>query len=898
MTLNPGTRLGPYEILSLLGAGGMGEVYRARDTRLGRDVAIKSLPAEFARDAERVARFEREARLLAALSHPNIAGIYGLEEVDGARYLALEFVEGESLAARLARGSLSSEDALPICAQIATAVEAAHEAGIVHRDLKPGNVMLKPDGTVKVLDFGLARSGASDSTSDPNLTASPTLTYAGTTAGVILGTAAYMSPEQARGKHVDRRTDIWSFGCVLWECLTGQQLFSGETVSDIIARILQTEPDWNGLPDGVPPRVPALLKRCLTRDPKQRLRDIGEARIVLESDHEATAPTVASDSQAPRSGWFSGRAIVLTLGVALIAAVAAWMFKPAETTERPLRVLDLVANDIDVAWYMGPVLSPDGSRLAYQSGNHIWVRDFGRAEPRSVADFEDDTPIAWSPDGTSLVYEDRGKVWRVAIDEARPVAVADIPETGSLTGIAWGAENGILITVWRGGLYSVSPASGAVSKRLVADPATQVDFHFPVELPNGDVMLTVHHQAARDSTGAQKPALRVIRGDEVRMVANDDIADASFTSYRDGRLFYCRDNAADMWMVDYDLANASIESDAVRVLPDVIAFSLGGDGSLLYMNSSVASEEYELVQLDTVGNWKQTIVAARSNIHSPELSPDGTRVAYSAGTYEARDIYVYDLRRATDTRLTFEGGFNGYPHWLDNQRIIYSARPEGLSIRSHVVMRNADGSGTPRVISSRSSSGTGLPTVVPTPDPDRYLQIVDAELRGDLRVMEIAPDGEAKDGGSVLKSDASANADDMAVSPDGKLLAYVADARGVPNVFLTRYPSGDGKWQVSTGGGRMPHWARDSRSLYYVEGVKARRLARVEMDPAAPVPMGATATVFPESGSGVRLGRGYDVGTATGFIAVRPAGGGEAPAARMILMENWLQNLNVEQTSQ
>ncbi len=282
MALQAGTRLGPFEISAPLGKGGMGEVYRARDTRLGRDVAVKALPDAFARDPERLARFEREARLLAALNHPNIAGIHGLEEVSGHPYLVLEYVEGDTLATRVARGALPPDEALEVCGQIAAALEAAHESGIVHRDLKPANVKLTPAGTVKVLDFGLAKgAAASGSAPDLDVSQSPTLTHSPTVAGVILGTAAYMSPEQARGKPLDRRTDIWSFGCVLYECLAGRPLFEGETVSDLIAKILEREPDWSALPPAVPARVRELLRRCLEKDAKKRLRDIGDARIEI-----------------------------------------------------------------------------------------------------------------------------------------------------------------------------------------------------------------------------------------------------------------------------------------------------------------------------------------------------------------------------------------------------------------------------------------------------------------------------------------------------------------------------------------------------------------------------------------------------------------------------------------
>ena len=300
MTLTAGTQLGHFEVVAPLGAGGMGEVFHARDTRLGRDVAIKALPPAFAQDPERGARFEREAKLLASLNHPNIGAIYGLEEFGGIRYLVLEFIDGETLDRRLSRGALPLGEALDVCRQIATAVEAAHESGVVHRDLKPANVMLTASGVVKVLDFGLAKAAASGSPSDTNLSASPTMTYAATAAGVILGTAAYMSPEQARGKAVDRRTDIWSFGCVLYECLTSRRCFDGETTSDLIASILQGEPDWNAQPGQTPARVRELLRRCLDKDAKRRLRDIGDARLELEEAIAQRTSSASPKGSAPR----------------------------------------------------------------------------------------------------------------------------------------------------------------------------------------------------------------------------------------------------------------------------------------------------------------------------------------------------------------------------------------------------------------------------------------------------------------------------------------------------------------------------------------------------------------------------------------------------------------------
>ncbi|HJW15311.1 MAG TPA: serine/threonine-protein kinase, partial [Thermoanaerobaculia bacterium] len=373
MPLTPGARRGPYEILAPLGAGGMGEVYRARDTRLGRDVAIKALPAEFAADAERLARFQREARLLATLNHPSIAAIYGLEEADGARYLVLEIVEGESLAQKLAAGPLPVEEALAVCAQIASGVSAAHEAGVIHRDLKPGNVMVRPDGSVKVLDFGLAKATEAPGSSG-DLSASPTISV-GTRTGVILGTAAYMSPEQARGRALDKRTDIWSFGCILYECLTGRQVFREETVSDTLASIIRSEPDWSALPPETPSKIRDLIRRCLQKDPRRRLHDIADARLEIE---EALAtPAEKPAAAAPRPAPLLRSTVLVWIGLGLVAGAAGSFLlsrvlapRPARNRPAPVRsVIPLPAETRLWVYISRPsmALSPDGRRLVFRA---------------------------------------------------------------------------------------------------------------------------------------------------------------------------------------------------------------------------------------------------------------------------------------------------------------------------------------------------------------------------------------------------------------------------------------------------------------------------------------------------------------------------------------------------
>jgi serine/threonine protein kinase len=433
-------------VIGSLGAGGMGEVYRARDARLGRDVAIKALPVEFARDPERVARFEREAKLLASLSDPHIAGLYGLEEVGGARYLVLERVEGESLAARLARGALGVEETVAVAIQIASGIEAAHESGIVHRDLKPANVMLTPSGTVKILDFGLARSGSSErAASQTDLSASPTITHAATQAGMILGTAAYMSPEQARGKPLDRRTDIWSFGCIVYECLTGRPLFEGETVSDLIARILERAPDWSALPSATPPRLRHLLQRCLRKDARERLRDIGDARLELEeiaagAPETAAAPgTTPTARGAPAWTWPWLGLAVLVAGIAIGDRL-----RTGHATARPVRRFTIPATEIGTDFGNHPMISPDGRRVAFVNGSDFWVRDLHSFDSVEVPGTENAQFPFWSPDGSQLAFARDRKLWVTAVSGAGSVPLCNLPEsaaapgpTGARTGSSW-----------------------------------------------------------------------------------------------------------------------------------------------------------------------------------------------------------------------------------------------------------------------------------------------------------------------------------------------------------------------------------------------------------------------------------------------------------------------------
>jgi eukaryotic-like serine/threonine-protein kinase len=892
MPLASGIKIGAYEVLSPLGAGGMGEVYRARDARLSRDVAIKALPPEFAQDPERLARFEREARLLASLSHPNIAGIFGVEEDHGSRYLVLEFVEGESLAERIARGPLPLDDALDVGREVATGLEAAHESGVVHRDLKPGNVMLTPSGGVKLLDFGLAKSEASDRPgSMPDIASSPTMTHARTQAGIILGTAAYMSPEQARGKPVDKRSDIWSFGCVLYECLTGRQLFKGETVSDLIAKILQTEPDWSALPAATPGRVRALLQRCLTRDPRVRLRDIGEARVALSATGDAAEPALpgAQPVRPGRSGVPGWAALVGALALAAIVGFIA-LRAGMSSAPAPVRRLDLAATDIDQEWFITPILSPDGRHIAYTGKGHVWVRDLDRLAPRAVADVSGASPLSWSPDSRTILYRDQATLYKVGAQGGDPTALCAIPGTGSILGTAWGTNGTIAFSVWRGGIYQVHAGGGDASLLFPTDPATTVDYHAPTWLSNGDLLYVTHWKQPRDSTGKWLANLTVFDGKkQVRVsgdIGTDDEASPHMT--KDGELLFLRGGTNEgIWAVPFDLGRRRIAGTPYLVAPGAASISLSEDGSLLYMEGR-ATATNELAWLDRAGKVIEELGQSHPHLLRPRLSPDGRRVAFDAEADGHQEIWVRDLSRGTDTRLTFGDENKIAPEWLPSgTRIVYT-EPQG--IQGRILSVTADGSGEPKEIAPLEPQGSmalDVTSLVVAPDGRLALRVVSEGGHSRLRMGPVLPDGVLGRVEPLMRIRPEPDLGQPAIAPDGRLLAYVTDNPGKPAVFLTRFPSADGKWEVGTDGGRSPRWARATGELFYLAGVGAayRSLVMAAVHSGQDPPLGAITKLFDLDAD---LEGQFDVSPdGQRFLFSRHVRSDSDAARRMVLVENW-----------
>ncbi len=893
MSLTAGTKLGPYEILSPLGAGGMGEVYRARDAKLNRDVAIKVLPEAVAGDSERLARFQREAQVLAALNHPHIAAIYGLEKSGEVEALVLELIEGETLAERIGAGPIPLDDALAIARQIADALEAAHEKGIVHRDLKPANVKVTPEGKVKVLDFGLAKTLTGDR-SAPDVTHSPTLTAAATQAGVVIGTAAYMSPEQARGKSVDKRADIWAFGAVLYEMLAGRKAFEGETISDVLAAVLTREPEWSALPAATPAGLRDLLRRCLDRDPRSRLRDIGEARVLLDrpltTDYDAAPP-----AHRNRMVW------LLVLGAAalasLLTAVAFRLFAPASRPSPVLRKFDLVAPDLNLDWAVGPMLSPDGSRVAYCAGNRVWVRDLDQLATRPVAEISAPQPLGWSPDSDALVFGDRKKLWRVPVRGGASVAIAEVPGTGNVVGVAWARSGQIAFAVWRGDMYQVPAAGGAPSLLVKAHPERVVDFHYPSWLPNGNLLYLIHWKDASSRDGRTMDYLAVYDGaKQIPLSIDVGGGDAWPTLGPAGILLYLRQGAnAGLWAAPFDWKGRRAAGEAFLVAQSAVSFSASAEGSLLYVEQSGAEAVNELVWVDRAGKPVGVGGESRAGLSQAALSPDGRRIAYVAGPSRNGDIWVRDLDRGTDTRLTFGNEDELQPAWLSPVRVAYvEMNSTSGVVVGRILAVSADGSGGPQVVVPEIPMGVAEHALTLAGEVKSVLLIVDERGHGRLRVAELRPDGSLGALRSVLRIEPEPAVGAARVSPDGRLLAYVTEnPGGQPEMFLTRFPSGEGRWQVSPQVARNPRWARDGSELFFLVGAERRTLASVKVNAAMDPPLVSNPVdlfvfdVFSGPLSSYLGGGDFDVaGDGQRFLVVRPGSG--AGAKRMVLVQNWL----------
>ena len=802
MPLTFGQKLAHYEILSSIGAGGMGEVYRARDTKLGRDVAVKVLPDELSSDPARFERFRREARLLAQINHPHVATLHGLEETDGRMLLVMELVDGETLAERFSRGLLPKEEAIPLFVQIAKGLEAAHEKGVVHRDLKPANVKIRPDGQVKILDFGLAKAFAAEEDGSAERSQSTTLTR-GTALGAILGTASYMSPEQARGTHVDKRTDIWAFGCCLYEALTGRKAFDGETVSDVIGSVLRDDPDRSRLP----PEIAVVVRRCLRKDPRERLRDIGDARLELL---EPPAPTMSRERE--------GRPMVPWVLFGLSAVAVAWLAlrEPARPTE-VTRFVTMLPEGYSL-YKNGPeqvvAMSPDGAFIAYTtsrgnrpSDRQLYVLDRSRFAPVPVPRTEGAWNPFFSPDGSWLGFFAGGKLKKVSVAGGSPIAICDANPS---PGASWGQDDQIVYADrWSSGFLRVS-AGGGEPETLTTLLDGETGHRWPQHLPDGDSLL----YSIRTSEGT-RIVVQALRTGVRRTVFSETDGATQALYLASGHLLY--DQPEGILVSAFELDSLAKKGSPASPLPDAHSFQGAGGlsyvaasapGDVVFLPASATRTIASLRSLSERGDWSE-LSSQEHQYESIALDPEGRRIALGiAGSDGGAGIWVYDIARSSLTPLVRDGGNNTSPVWTpDGRRLTFTSGRRGRPPNLFAVP--SDGSAVEeRVFES------GEPAFPVSWSPDgSVLAFISRDqisiLRKDGRIEPFLP------------GPASA----ARFSPDGHWLAYVSAESGRDEVYVTSYPVASARVPISTEGGDLPVWSPDGRRLYFRNGKSILRVS-------------------------------------------------------------------------
>ncbi|MBP1624597.1 MAG: serine/threonine protein kinase, partial [Acidobacteria bacterium] len=805
-----GQQLSHYSITGKIGKGGMGEVFRAKDQKLGRDVAIKVLPEEFARDADRVARFQREAKLLASLNHPNIAAIYGLEEAAGTSFLVLELVEGETLADRIKAGPIPVEESLKLALQIAEALEAAHEKGVIHRDLKPANIKVTPDGKVKVLDFGLAKAFAADR-EEVNLSNSPTLSDAATMQGVILGTAAYMAPEQARGKPVDKRADIWAFGCVLYEMLTGQQTWSGGTVTDIIAAALAKDPDFAKLPSGLHPRIRELIRRCLQKDPADRSRDIVDVRIEIKQiladpDGVFARPVAAAESRAKLRTILPWIAAVVILSA--ITGVIVWMLR-APAPPQIVRFEYQLPEGQQFSSVNAPAfaVSPDGRQFVYGETRGLYLRSVNELASKLIPGTEGGTfwPF-FSPDGKWVAYFTGQQLRKISINGGASVTVCD---TATFFGANWYADDTIVYGAI-GGAMRVSAAGG---KPEFLINRSGIPFVGPQILPDGESLLFTDI-----STPPFKVVVQSLKSGERKELFAGDTGRYLPT----GHILYMADN--NLLAVPFNPDRLEVTGGAIPVIEGVVRltaplYAISESGTMMYVPgaTSAPATGRSLVWVDRTGK-EEEIPAPRNDYMFPKLSPDGTRVALTLSANNHYDIYIWDFVRKTMTRLTFskEGAGAAGAIWSpDGKRIVFIAEQQG---NMDLYGKAADGTGKDEKLLSVPGR-----SIIPYSWSTDGKTLATSEVEGhpmrsgkwDIGIVSL----EGKPTRKPLFQEEYVETQPQ-ISPDGRWLAYYTNESGpqaLGHVYVRPFPEVDkGKWQVSTNGGSCPRWSPDGKELFYL----------------------------------------------------------------------------------
>ena len=898
LALIPGIRLGVYEVIASIGEGGMGQVFRARDTKLDRDVAIKALPEAFAHDADRLARFQREAKTLASLNHPNIAAIYGLEESGGMTALVMELVEGDDLSQRMARGAIPLDEALSIAKQIAEALEAAHEQGIIHRDLKPTNIKVRPEGTVKVLDFGLAKAMEPAGTIPPIASQSPTMTTpAMTQAGMILGTAAYMSPEQARGKVVDKRADIWAFGCVVFEMLTGKPAFDGDNIVDVLGAVVRLEPDWAALPPATPPVIRTLVRGCLQKDQRRRVADVSTAIFLIEGLRELAVDS-APRLPAQRPLW--RRAIPAFLAACMAAVIAGalvWALKPSAPMLVTRSRLVLPEGQQFTTDSQSIAISPDGTQMVYVANQRLFLRSLSELEARPIQG--SDTPAitldsvnspVFSPDGRSIAYWDQGAIKRIAIGGGTAVPLG---QSARLWGMSWSGDE-IVYGEGSLGIMRVS-AEGGMPEQIARVESTELAAS-PQMLPgNRAVLFTI--LAAETAGGIEQwDTARIVvqaMGSGERKTVVERGSHARYLS--SGHIVYLVDGV--LFAAPFDERRLQI-GRAVPVLNGVrrgafgntsAKYSVSGNGSLVFVPGPVSTSgalRREVVRMNRKGRVEQLPLKPDA-YSSLRVSPNGRQLAFGTDDGKEAIVWVYDLSGTSmPRRITFGGG-NRFPIWSgDGQRVVFQSDRGG---DLGVYWQQADGSGTAKRLTTPDKGTAHIPESWSARDEGFSFSAV-AGTSVSLWTFSMSENKAVPFGD--LRSTAPLNSE---FSPDGRWLAYTMRTGNLANVYVEPYPATGAKNQITTGNGHHPVWLSDGKGLSYRVSGNQQVVVSVNTTPSFSIgnPEPAIATGL---SAVVSIGsRSYDITPDdTAFLTVSPVSGtqpGSVETQEIRIVLNWFEEL-------